>query len=302
MYDEHQQSIELALIASQRSETIGFCLSSEKMTDLVDKDLNPVEYNDAIEHLDTCKSCYNQWLKLSLGKLHQNKQQETKKLNSFKILSIYSLLIAIHKWVSNNRLKTMTFSLMLFISFFLYFLKSPQTSVIQNSINDTYTAISSCEFNVDGFIRRISLKDKSEVLGISDSDIKKASRQAFKKGLISARNIILNKNTTISHNLKWTKHPLNIYFWLGQWSLIVRTACISDFEIPEFWEKQKRILLQIKDKYSVILDKEGVEYLLVYEKLSDILLYINAPNINENQKDLIYNKINDVIKYLTSDV
>jgi len=61
-----EQAIKLALLVTQKPETVGTCLSQQKMKLLVEKRLSKEQYNEALKHLDTCQSCFDKWVEKAL--------------------------------------------------------------------------------------------------------------------------------------------------------------------------------------------------------------------------------------------
>ena len=295
--DNEAKSIELALIASQRHETIGSCFSSDDMRSLVNKNMSNNEYNAAIEHLDTCQDCYKLWLDLSLEK--QQKDSETLDKQNEILKSAYTLIILIMTRILKHRFKAITIiCLILIIS--LQFINN-NIPEIQNLINDSYSIISSFEIKVDDSFKTLQLNGRNEALGFSDSNIDIDLRQAFKAGLISGRDLVLKNKKNNSLIDQYSKYPYNIYLWLGQWCFITQEACIYDFGTISFWNKQKNIIGKLRKKYEGYKDKKSDEFTSINHRLTNIESLLEKTCFNEKQKTQIYTEIKSIIEYLSSE-
>ena len=290
-----EQAINLALAASQRPENIGTCLSIEKMNMLVDKRLSQKQYNDAIEHLDTCQSCFDQWVEKSLEKLHKAPEPDP----------AYGILMIILLWIIRNRYRVVTFGCtIVIICSLLWFNQTTHIPEFQKMLNNSYAIVSVSELSVDELILNVLIdQDNSgKVYGMSELEINQSHIQAFKAGIITGRQMVLNNNDKKLNQNKWSKHPLNIYFGLGQWCFMTRAACISDSIPVEFWVKQKQILIQLKDNYLSIIDKNNDEYTLAYQKLEDIAPLIGKKSLSKDQKEHIFKLLTQVIEFLMTGI
>jgi len=293
--DKIYQSIGLVLAASQQPETIGSCLTPEKMNDLVNKRLNKNEYDSAIEHLDSCQVCYDQWLKLSLKAVEKNKLPNAST----------GVLMLILFWIVKNKLRFITYTSALLIIFFSWwYIQVPEIKMIQKLLNDSYITASLDKNDIDDLIIQVSLDEThktNKALGFSDSIVNKKFRISFKSGIIFGRNIVQSHSGKSPVLSRSGEYPQNIYHWLGQCSFMTRAACFSETVPSDFWKKQKIIFAKLFKDYKTVVEKKSDEFNVVYKKLETVTLILGSENISKDQKQIIHNELTNIIEYLISD-
>jgi hypothetical protein len=170
------------------------------------------------------------------------------------------------------------------------------------------------------FVRHIKPADEDAKLpweggsayGFSSPDQKEFAYRAFGAGLWTGRRDLGLQPSQAPETLpdflspeikadKWTETPWAVYFHMGRWAFLIRSACLSDAEIPgEFWDSQKVILERILNdvKKTSITNDENAR--IVNDKLETVksLLESSEPDAFGNRRKIVH-ELELLIKHLS---
>ncbi len=270
---KEEQTILLALAATQNPDPAGSCLSPGQMATLADMRLGADKYEAALEHLDTCSSCYMKWLKLSLNIGESG--GKTGKSHVKKIVYTFALAA----------------SLLIFLRFMNPFDHGPisGTPELSKLISKSYNSafIQGITLKHDGF-KSFSWEKTDQFYGFGDSDQYSPAFRAFGAGLWSGREMLAKEVSTMPEFLSpgwqdktikgntWPGTSWAVCYWMGQWCFLVHTVCLSGSDVPPaFWDDQGRILARLQENYAEIAEKNQENARIVNNALSRVKGAVN---------------------------
>ncbi|MCP4350846.1 MAG: hypothetical protein GY795_35720 [Desulfobacterales bacterium] len=271
---KEEQTILLALAATQHPDSAGSCLSPGQMASLADMRLDTDEYEAALEHLDTCSSCYMKWLKLSLATGGKTGKSRIKKRVIYSFALAASLLIFLQ-----------------FIPFINPFDRGPisGTPELSKLISKSYNSvfIQEITLNHDAF-NSLPWKKTSQFYGFGDSDQYSPAFRAFGAGLWSGRERLAKEVSPMPEFLfpgwqdktikgkTWPGTSWAVCYWMGQWCFLVHSACLSGSDVPPaFWDEQGRILARLQENYAELAEKKQENARVVNNALSRVKDAVN---------------------------
>jgi hypothetical protein len=211
-----------------------------------------------LEHLDTCPTCYRQWLALSSAV-----ESEFRKPSPADYLSLFRVVKQKKPAAAAIALATAA-CLVLFL--WLSDLKGPEVAGL---INESFqTALLQKEtLQKDSLKDALALPWEKGDAGYSfggQESISPPSR-AFGAGLWAGRQALVQKEEFPSlpgafrptsqgkdaiRGNEWSKTPYAPYFYMGRWGLLVRSVCLSGAQLPPaFWEQQRRISRRMQEDF-----------------------------------------------------
>lgn len=288
----------LALAATQSSDPAGSCLSPEHMAALADMRLSSDEYEAVLEHLDTCSSCYMKWLKLSLIRTEDliSAKPGVKKQVIYAFAMAASLLIFLRFTPFTNPVDPRAVSGNPELSELIS--KSYESALVQRTL-----------FNNNALNKYFSLpwEKNGQSYGFGDSAQYSPSFRAFGAGLWTAREMLSEEKDTWpmpeflsakwqSKGIKaktWPETSWAVCYWMGQWSFLVQSVCLSDSDIrPAFWDDQGRILAQLMKNYAELAEKNEENARVVSNAL-----YRARDAVNKKQRRKLAFELGILIEY-----
>ena len=301
-------TIELALAATQKKDTVGQCLTVDHMKSLVNNKKSK-EFQVALAHFNTCSDCLDLWVKISLHKekfenyknyIQDEDVIEKEDLQKTKVTFVLFLWAYFAVWIRklNHKKLIVTGIVGCFIFSFFWFYESTDINILIN--NSSHHLLSqNLPIEKDPFIVSINPINLGKgTKGISEKVVDSSESQSLIAGILIGRQTLLNKDTSIINEYVKAKES-EVYFSIGKWSLIISIACLADLDIS-FWKQQHDIFIQLFELLEQVENKNEI-YHTVYEKFD-----IAKPYMEKLKHEIIdieqRNKIKEIFESLILDV
>lgn len=265
-------------LSSFSSAEKSLCPSDGELAAFMDGGLAPEEREVILVHLESCPTCYNEWLAASsiLSDERKQRHEETEISDSAFKKTL--------KKSGRNR-SYMAFgialaaSLILFILFPVY--HHPEiSSLIEKQYKTAQTySISSSEIDF--------LKDREGNIvrgyGFIDANRKPGpAAESFMSGMQSGWNLLKNdpKSKPEKISPERISNDRKDYYWAGRWYALVTALCQSDQLLSEkFLEDQKKVIETLQSTFSPRVAKEN-EAMVVTRSLERMMSMVSKDKID----------------------
>jgi len=273
----------------------GRCLYDHELAALVDNRLDSESYERALEHIDSCDSCYMEWVDI-----FSMKQEEKSK----KRFIPYQ--------------KEIVSGLMALAAVFLVYIFIPPSDPLDNSYriaknnNITYESLMlNTSSSIDDQINRYVNKWKNTANNYQKVP---QEQKAFAAGVYTALQPLskLDKpvefpefiDTDLINQLDQEDTSLSIYYHLGRWCHLIKAIVDSTITIPtELWEEQLIFINYMSDRVEkcdrmLIVDKQNIAK--IFKTIQDQFHNIQKDLSNHETRVNISGEVeNFIIKVLT---
>ncbi|MBU1167956.1 MAG: zf-HC2 domain-containing protein [Proteobacteria bacterium] len=224
------------------------CLSVDEMAALIDGGVTSQKRDSLLLHLDSCPSCYTQWLAAAAMGADHVQSSPLKKDGFFRKSKIgFGSAMAVAA------------SLVLLVLFSVN-----HTSSVPVLINAQYKMALDYDLVTKKKVLAMDSGIDSDTslfqgYGFSGSSNASPFALSFISGFETGRSILMNPGEILnkSEGLK------NDYYWAGRWFALLSTVCESGTDIPDiYWESQQECIGLFKGIFSRQTNEESEAVLL----------------------------------------
>jgi hypothetical protein len=256
-------------LAVQERISPGECPSAEELAAFADGKLDEKEREEILAHLNACPDCHEDWL-TATSELERDRKES--QVIDFDIAAagvkgkrrsgagfsgmkhkMQELFFHLPRYVTSGIGLALAASLILVV---WWGTRSPQ-SQMGTLIARSYTDMEARHGRIDTQALTLPWEGADSSYGFSSSSPPSEASVAFAAGLWIGREQLTGNLSPLAlpESLRpssrkesaspalWVDSQYSHYYWVGQWVILLKAACISD-NVPDasFWEHQKKTL------------------------------------------------------------
>lgn len=270
---EEDRILALLALASQETGEKGECPTVDELEIFGNGKSSPQKRREIMAHLNTCPTCYSEWLTMP----PPPRESFWDRLSSDIAMFLETCLSFMGELSRTKQFLCAASAIMaILVGIFIY-----QDGNMDRQISQSYQMVLAQKTAVP-YNDRLPW-EKRRRMGFAGSARYTPEYRAFGSGLWTGRQRLAAQTSHVSmpdflspgwddtrnpiRADQWSDTPYARYFWLGEWSLLVRSLCLSDSEIPQdFLDRQADISERLKQ------DFKDTEF--VYSKLGDVELLL----------------------------
>ena len=253
--ESDQMRLFLALSSFEQSpQENALCPDTALLTQLMQRKLNSKKRQLLLEHIDNCPVCYEKLIQMPVPQIQENKTVSVFALWGSMIQHIIERIqYSIHqpRYVLVPSLVIASCCLFIFITI------TQHSNDLEQLINNSYQIVQKQTMAHN----TITLPwEQSQTAFISNENLFPETK-AFAAGLMHGRNELNQSTRKESHsNIEEWGTPdetsfkeLQIYFWAGQWAVMIQSLASVDSDLPQtFWDNQIITLRSLISQFSQI--------------------------------------------------
>ena len=258
--DLEEVGVSLAL-AVQDGEAPGPCPSDEELASFMDGGLPPGKRDEIMDHLNRCPDCYETWSDV-FDFLAEERQ--ARKNKTYRIAKAFAATVALAA-----------------ACVVLYLAPSGMKNLMKQSYKSFASAAAQMKGGRSATIPDLPWQASDAYLGFAGQGKNKEFNRAFAAGLWSGKRDLTREDFDSPPEAlvpagydkveKWDETRSGPLFQFGRWVILVRSACLSDMDLPAgFWNDQLDLAVKFEASLVAFFESEPATRSMVEKQLGAV--------------------------------